>query len=215
MPDLPVNGAISDILTPQVASILREAGDEAYRRLVVDGPVRAPARVLSGVVPADLIARPIKHPDDAVAGLAGLWLWHDALDGCHRIVQDIASPTASFWHAIMHRREGDFSNSKYWYHRCATHHVIRQMGAIAASTAGALASDSLVTPALSDGWNPDGFVDLVQRMHSKPSDPRHELAIRLQRLEWEGLFCYCVREAVEADHDDLDNWASRVLHPSA
>src|SRR5439155_27265178 len=42
------------------------------------------------------------------ACLAGLWLWFDYLDESHSLSQDIHTPEGSFWHGIMHRREGDF-----------------------------------------------------------------------------------------------------------
>jgi len=198
-------------MTPLVASILRDGGESAYRRLVVQGPVPAAAnKALDRVQPAELFFRPIKHQEDAQAVLAGLWLWHDALDECHQIVQDIASPTGSFWHAIMHRREGDFSNSKYWYRRCSNHHVLRMMGSVASSLAEEQASDRLITAALSGGWDPYGFVDLVEAVHNNRADPRHEIAIRLQRAEWQGLFEYCLHEAVGADHNWLDAWDQRV-----
>jgi hypothetical protein len=38
---------------------------------------------------------------------AGLLLWNDDLDASHTIAQDIEDVTGSYWHAIMHRREGD------------------------------------------------------------------------------------------------------------
>src|SRR6476661_1793936 len=44
--------------------------------------------------------------------LAGMWLLHDYLDESHNISQRIDTPEGSYWHAIMHRREGDFSNAK-------------------------------------------------------------------------------------------------------
>ena len=211
MPDLPLSQAGRAIVTPLATSILREAGEGAYRRLVVDGPTSARAMtVLSGVTPDQLISKPVKHSDDAKAALAGLWLWHDALDESHRISQELVSTTGSFWHAIMHRREGDFSNSKYWYHRCANHHVLKLMGAVAASLAGDCASDRAVTHALSGGWNPDGFVDLVALIHNKPADSRYEVAIKLQQAEWAGLFDYCVHEAIEADTSNLEGWDQRI-----
>ena len=211
MPDLPISEAGHDIVTPKAAAILREAGESAYGRLVVQGPTPASAhRALDGVTAEQLISRPIKHADDAMAALAGLWLWHDALDESHRISQDLVTPTGSFWHAIMHRREGDFSNSKYWYHRCPTHHVIRIMGAVASSIARDCASDPLVARCLSGGWNSDGFVDLVEAVHLKPQDPRHQVAVQLQRVEWEGLFDYCIHAAIEADRGGLEEWDRRV-----
>src|SRR5947208_544638 len=51
--------------------------------------------------------------DMAACCIAGVWLLHDCLDESHTISQGIDTPSDSFWHAIMHRREGDFSNAKY------------------------------------------------------------------------------------------------------
>ena len=201
-------------VAPLVVSILRQAGPDAYGRLVIDGPTSAAAHAaLDSVAPEQLIAGPIRQIDGARGALAGLWLSHGALIESHQISQDLLSPTGSFWHAILHRLEGDFSNSKYWYRRCETHHVIKMMGAIVSSLAGDLASDRVVAHALRDGWNPLGFVDLVRTIHKKPSDPRYELAVRLQRAEWIGLFNYCVREAVDAGHDGLDSWDARITGP--
>jgi hypothetical protein len=54
--------------------------------------------------------RPIRDRDMARACLAGLWLYHDFLDESHTISQDIDTPTGSYWHGIMHRREPDAGN---------------------------------------------------------------------------------------------------------
>ena len=45
---------------------------------------------------------------------AGLWLYVDDLERSHRVSQAIESPIGAYWHSIMHRREGDFSNARYW-----------------------------------------------------------------------------------------------------
>ena len=210
MPDLPIPEAGHDILTPTVAAILRDAGSSAYTRLTVSGHAPASARTLEGIRPEQLFARPVKHADAAAGALAGLWLWHDALDDCHKIVQDIASPTGSMWHAIMHRREGDFSNSKYWYARCDTHPVNKWIGSVASSIVGDKAGERDIARVVAGGWNPRAFVELVESVHKKTSDPRHDIAIRLQRGEWEALFDYSVKEAIEADRNRLDDWDRRA-----
>ena len=73
---------------------------------------------LAALAPESLVApRKLADRDMARACLCGLWLAHNYLDESHRISQEIENPTGSFWHAIMHRREGDYSNSKYWFRR--------------------------------------------------------------------------------------------------
>ena len=213
MPDLPIPEAGHDILTPRALSILREGGESTYRALVVRQPSPLARRLVGGLQPQDLLARPIKHEEAAKACVAGLWLWLDALDESHVISQALVSNTGSFWHAIMHRREADFSNSKYWYARCGNHHVMKLLGAVATSLAGDQASDPLVAAVVAGEWDAAALVDLVEAVQGKPSDPRHEVAVRLQRAEWEALFDYCAREAVEADVDRLSDWDKRITAP--
>ncbi len=35
----------------------------------------------------------------------------------HDLIQDLTSPEAAWIHAFLHRKEGDVSNARYWYHR--------------------------------------------------------------------------------------------------
>src|SRR5262245_28801149 len=56
-----------------------------------------------------------KQPADGEMGqctLAAVWLVHDFLDESHAISQHVDTPSGSFWHGILHRREGDYSNAK-------------------------------------------------------------------------------------------------------
>lgn len=215
MPELPLPEAPDPAVTPLAIEILRQAGPNAYASLVVSGPTpQAAAQALNSMTPQQLISKPIRQADDARAALAGLWLWLGALAESHAISQELVSPTGSFWHAIMHRLEGDFSNSKYWYRRCDTHQVNKMMGSIASSLAGDLAADRQVAHALGGGWNPLGFVDLVQAVHHKPADPRHDLAVRLQRAEWIALFNHCIRQAVDPNDNGLDRWDLRINAPA-
>jgi hypothetical protein len=48
---------------------------------------------------------------------AGLFLLNGDWRRAHETAQDLDSETAAYWHAIVHRHEPDFSNSKYWLRR--------------------------------------------------------------------------------------------------
>lgn len=52
---------------------------------------------------------------------SALWLLAGELDRSHSISQSDDSPEGSFWHGIMHRRERDFGNAKYWFRRVRSH----------------------------------------------------------------------------------------------
>lgn len=58
---------------------------------------------------------------------AALWLVVGELDRSHDVSQKDGSAEGSYWHGIMHRREGDFSNAKYWFQRVGTHDVFEQL----------------------------------------------------------------------------------------
>ena len=47
-------------------------------------------------------------------------LWHEAHGDwgrAHELTQKLNSADAAWVHAYLHRREGDFSNARYWYRR--------------------------------------------------------------------------------------------------
>jgi hypothetical protein len=186
---------MTDVRSPLALKIIN-ANPAAYQALVVAGDTPATAReMLQDVTAGQLLSVPVAHEEDAQAMLAGLWLWHDALDESHHISQGITSVTGSFWHAIMHRREGDFSNSKYWYARCRAHPILPTLAQHAATAINPLPADLSLLRLVNAGWNSDAFVDLVQRVHENPQHPHYPAAVHLQQIEWRVLFDYCVRSA--------------------
>jgi hypothetical protein len=199
MADSNITDTRPQFLSPLAVKILDSKRD-AYRALVVRGATPESSRaLLNGVTPQQLLSVPIVSAPDAAAMLGGLWLWHDALTECHNIVQDLIGPTGAFWHAIMHRREGDFSNAKYWYARCADHRVLRLISSMAMDLVGRDASDDSILRIVAGEYNPDALVDLVAAIGDNPADPRRGAAVRLQQFEWEALFNHCAYEATGAE----------------
>jgi hypothetical protein len=189
---------MTDARSPLTAKIVISNPD-AYRALTIASPTPQDAHsLLDGVTAQQLLTAPLKSDDAGQSLLAALWLWLDGLHESHAIVQNSSSETAAFWHAIMHRREGDFSNSKYWYARCANHPVLPVISAQAGPILNPLPADKSIMRLTHQGWNQSAFVDLVEQVHEHTADPKHELAVTLQRLEWRVLFDYCLRAASTA-----------------
>ena len=188
----------TDPLSAAARAVLRANVDGAYTRLVVHSGAAdarpAPAE-LASLTPETVLSTPPKSRDDAAAMLAGLWLWHDALDASHRISQSLHTASGSFWHAIMHRREGDFSNSKYWYRSVGSHLVFDAIAANVAAILNPLPADKSLLRLVRGGWNPDALVDLAEELDRQP-DQRLEPFVAVQKLEWRILFDHCAREAV-------------------
>ena len=186
-----------DTLSPAARDLLRVNAAAAYTELLprTPGPAAVADR-LHAMSPADVIAGTISDSDAAAAVLSALWLWHDYLDESHTISQAIETPSGSYLHATMHRREGDFGNAKYWYARVGHHPIYDALAAQASDLVASAPASKPLLRLTSSGWNGAAFVDLVQQVHESPSDPRHELAVALQQMEWRVLFDHCLREAV-------------------
>jgi hypothetical protein len=132
----------------------------------------------------------------AACCISGAWLLHDNLDESHKISQEIETPSGSFWHGIMHRREGDFSNAKYWFRRVGKHPVLDQVGQRAAEMAAVRGEERLLKKLVTGGaWDPLAFIDLVETSVRGDVDAR-ELCLDIQQAEWELLFDFCHRAAI-------------------
>ena len=141
----------------------------------------------------------LRDANHAACCISAAWLWHDFLDQSHQISQQIETSSGSFWHAIMHRREGDYSNAKYWFRRVDGHPVYD--GLASAATFVLAASEELPGDPPFDatgGWDPFQFVDLCQQAAGQ-TGTLHSVCQQLTRLEWQLLFDYCFHQACPGD----------------
>jgi hypothetical protein len=116
-------------------------------------------------------------PGMAAACRAGLWLAFDHLDESHAISQELHTAEGSYWHAILHRREPDAWNSKYWWRQVGNHPVFERLAGEAARLGWR-------------SWDPAAFVDACERERDTGSEGE-TLLREVQRAEWELLFDWC------------------------
>jgi hypothetical protein len=152
----------------ELPQALAEAMAPLFRLAPMEGAMTALV-VTSEASPALVgeVSRIVEHPAiDGNPGLAaGLWLYIDDLDRSHTVSQGMDDETGSFWHGIMHRREGDFSNSHYWFRRVGRHPAM----------------------ALIPGYDAHAFIDAVAAAHAQAP----EALVQMQRAEWQALFRWC------------------------
>jgi hypothetical protein len=153
----------------------------------------AEARLVALSVDSLLAGRPVADRAAAQACLAGLWLYHDFLDESHAISQDLHTPEGSYWHGILHRRDGDYDNAKYWVRRVGKHPVYPRLAQFAARAA---ASCHGIDPAVQylatqGAWDPFRFVDSCRAA----SGPTADVCREIQAREWELLFDHCYQAA--------------------
>lgn len=111
-----------------------------------------------------------------IACLSGLWLLAGDLQRSHTHSQSLSTPEGSFWHGIMHRREGDFMNAKYWFRRVGNHPVIDRLAGL-------------------DGVryrSADTFVDACATAIREGGDAE-QACRQLQWREWQWLMTHCLR----------------------
>jgi len=130
---------------------------------------------------------PIAKPREFALVRGGLLYALDDLEGCHRVFQDAHSDLGSYWHGMMHRREGDFDNARYWFRRAGSLPVFAKLHGDVASFSPDMAKQSL--------WDPYLFTGMCEQARHGAEDDQGELP-RLQRAEFDALFDYSWRQAL-------------------
>lgn len=176
---------ISNLLTDCLPAFGPGRPDESQR------PLLAALRIDSAFEDREIV-------DESAAGccFAALWLWHDFLDESHAISQEIDTIEGSYWHGILHRREPDYANAKYWFHRVPQHEIFDPLAAAARH----LAAQRQFDPpaeflATQRTWDASRFVDLCEQIAGGRSKCE-QLAREIARTEWRLLFEHCYLQAI-------------------
>ncbi|MEO7931934.1 MAG: hypothetical protein ABIT76_02135 [Chthoniobacterales bacterium] len=109
---------------------------------------------------------------------------NDALDEAHRLVQEAPGDLAAYLHGIVHRREGDFENARYWFRRAGELSFFQELQRRAAALSEDMAKQL--------NWDPYLFTTLCERSKYGSRTPVKTLAA-IQRVEFETILDYLFR----------------------
>ena len=117
----------------------------------------------------------------------GLFYFHNALEDSHKEVAKLEDSASSYWHGMVHRRQGDFDNARYWMRRSGDHPTFAEMQS--------RASDASPHMARQAGWDPFLFVHLCEQFRYGETEYKKEIG-HLQKVEFSVIFDYVWRQCV-------------------
>jgi len=126
-----------------------------------------PRTVADAKIKEELDALDLGRGDKAACIRSALYLRFNFLNESHKVSQGIHSVEGSYWHAIMHRREPDYTNSKYWYRKVGAHPALKSL----------------------PNSDPFAFVDFCEA--AEKDETKRARAVEVQKKEWSALFEYC------------------------
>jgi hypothetical protein len=168
--------AVASRYSPRIQAILEE---ERMMPLGPGVPDLNMKLLLHDLTPENCFPRVVDR-NMAQLAICGLWIRHDFLEESHEISQTIKNASGSYWHAIMHRREPDSYNAKYWFRQVGKHPAIKTL------------SDKLRRV-----YDPLEAVDLIET-HRDTGSPEEAQLLQIQKREWECLFDFCCLKAANA-----------------
>jgi hypothetical protein len=153
-----------------------------------------PKEVWSPELQKDILRLDPGKDENALAVKSGLLLWNDDLDGSHTIAQDLDDAHGAYLHGVMHRREPDYSNSKYWFRRVGAHPLFPPLRSAALELLAEAPPKDRFRKALesSTDWDAFRMVDWCE----SAKDERDIAFLRaLQAIEIQGLTYYWLDRA--------------------
>ena len=166
-------------MTADIWTVINTAGSAALDRGPRTGVAGATMkRALTGFLTGLTAER-----RDAALSLA--LLWHDDLDAAHGLCQaHEGHPDCDYVHALLHRREGDFANAKYWFREVGDHPVYP----VVAQAVAGLGQPGLVV----DGqWRSAAMVDACAAALSRDV-ARQPVLMQVQAAEFRILAAHTV-----------------------
>lgn len=130
---------------------------------------------------------------DRLVRAGALWLY-GFLDEAHRLTQQDSSSEGSYWHALVHRSEGDFSNALYWFRRAGAHPVQARLRARVREAMRDRNPEGWQALVESPRWEPARLVELCER--SSRAGPAQPAVLReVVRMEYNLLMEYVLAQA--------------------
>jgi hypothetical protein len=167
--------------------LARKQDPHPFSRLEKGKPVPKGREAVAGLVNKD------KESPKTLLIQSALYICFDCFEEAHNIAQDHEGPAGNWLHAILHRREPDAGNSKYWYAKVkAPAKVYEGIGKKALAYLGESPLPELEPLAKkmekSKTWEPEAFVDLADKIRQKEkASPAYRTLAKIQEIEWLGL----------------------------
>jgi hypothetical protein len=176
----------------EILSLSSLGNPSPMERLFKGRPVLQGQRAVESLLPAEV---GLGEAEEVFVWMkASLFLLFDCFEQSHQIAQEQEGFFGNWLHAMVHRREPDAENSKYWYQRVRPPEGVfpeigkRVLSLMEENRVGELAKLRKGIEA-SKQWEPKIFVDLTTQFgQGTPLDPPVRQLAEVQRTEWQVLW---------------------------
>ncbi|MSU32498.1 MAG: hypothetical protein EXS25_07550 [Pedosphaera sp.] len=127
-------------------------------------------------------------PRQSVLILATAFLFNDHHDDAHDLIEDLKCPEGCLIHSLLHRREPDYWNARYWLRRNPNHPIYRRLTSyLKAQSMGAAEMIVFQRLTLSGVVDPIALVDECVNYAGKPDQLESLFLKRVQHAEFHAL----------------------------